>query len=64
MEQHLKNSQNFSNDQDALYECVSKGNLAGLVASIILWISWSTATNKMIFLFGLESPKKLCTGEE
>ena len=60
MEQQLKSVQNCSRDQDALYECVSKGDLAGLVASVILWISRSTATRR-IFLFGFESPKKLWT---
>jgi hypothetical protein len=60
MEQQLKNVQNCSKDQDALFECVSNGDFAGLIASVILWISRSAAT-KRIFLFGFESPKKLWT---
>jgi len=58
VETQLKNVQKCSNDQEALYECVSKGDFSGLIASFILWISRSAAT-KRIFLFGFESPKKL-----
>eukprot|EP00980_Cylindrotheca_fusiformis_P007302 scaffold1525_cov142-Cylindrotheca_fusiformis.AAC.102 len=58
IEQQLKNVQNCSKDEDSLYECVSKGDLAGLVASVVLWISRSAATRR-IFLFGFESPMKL-----
>jgi hypothetical protein len=60
IEQHLKNVQSCSKDEDSLYECVSKGDLAGLVASVVLWISRSAATRR-IFLFGFESPQKLWT---
>ena len=60
LETHLTNVQNCSRDQDTLYECVSQGDLAGLIASVVLWISRSAAT-KRIFLFGFESPKKLWT---
>mmetsp|Transcript_18157 Transcript_18157/g.20960 ORF Transcript_18157/g.20960 Transcript_18157/m.20960 type:complete len:857 (-) Transcript_18157:40-2610(-) len=56
---HLENVQKCS-DQDALFECVSKGDFAGLVASFILWLSRSTAT-KRFFLFGFETPQKLWT---
>lgn len=58
IEQHLKNVQNCSKDEDSLYECVSQGDLAGLVASVVLWISRSAATRR-IFLFGFESTQKL-----
>ena len=60
VEQYLKNVQTCSQDQDALFECVSKGDFAGLLASVVLWFSRSAAT-KRIFLFGFESPKKLWT---
>ena len=60
MEQHLQNVQNCATDQDALYKCVSNGDFAGLIASVVLWISRSAAT-KRVFLFGFESPKKLWT---
>jgi len=60
IEDHLENVQKCSTDQDALFECVSKGDFAGLVASFILWLSRSTAT-KRFFLFGFETPKKLWT---
>jgi hypothetical protein len=58
VEQYLKNVRSCSQDQDALFECVSNGDLAGLMASVILWFSRSAAT-KRIFLFGFESPQRL-----
>jgi hypothetical protein len=58
IEQHLKNVQNCSKDEDSLFECVSQGDLAGLVAPVVLWISRSAATRR-IFLFGFESAQKL-----
>jgi hypothetical protein len=60
IEGHLNNVKNCSKDQDALFECVSNGDMAGLVASVVLWISRSAAT-KRIFLFGFDSPRKLWT---
>jgi hypothetical protein len=60
MERHLKNVQNCSKDQESLFECVENGDFAGLIASVVLWISRSAAT-KRIFLFGFESPKRLWT---
>jgi hypothetical protein len=41
-----------------LFECVSRGDVAGLIASVILWLSRSVATRR-IFLFGFETPLKL-----
>jgi hypothetical protein len=58
IEKQFQNVHRCSADQDALFECVSNGDFAGLVASVVLWISRSAAT-KRIFLFGFESPKKL-----
>jgi hypothetical protein len=52
--------QNCATDHDALFECISKGNFSGLVASFMLWATQS-ASAKRIFLFGFESPKKLWT---
>lgn len=60
IEQQLTNVQACAMDQDSLYECVSNGDFAGLVASVVLWISRSAATERL-FLFGFESPKKLWT---
>jgi hypothetical protein len=60
METQLENVQNCSADKDALFQCVSNGEFAGLFASVILWLSRS-ATTKRIFLFGFESPQKLWT---
>ena len=47
-------------DQEALFRCVSNGDFAGLIASVILWLSRSVATRR-IFLFGFETPQKLWT---
>lgn len=60
MEDHLKNVRNCSEDQEALFECVSRGDFAGLIASVGLWLSRSVATRR-IFLFGFDTPKKLWT---
>lgn len=60
MEDHLQSVQNCSENQEALFECVSRGDFAGLIASVVLWLSRSVAT-KRIFLFGFDSPKKLWT---
>lgn len=60
METQLENVQNCSADQDALFQCVSNGEFAGLFASVILWLSRSALT-KQIFLLGFDSPQKLWT---
>eukprot|EP00934_Nitzschia_sp_Nitz4_P001030 Nitzschia sp. Nitz4//scaffold66_size103028//5229//7606//NITZ4_004486-RA/size103028-snap-gene-0.89-mRNA-1//1//CDS//3329556314//1030//frame0 len=60
IEQQFNNVKNCSKDQDALFECVSNGDMAGLVASVVLWLSRSAAT-KRIFLFGFDTPRKLWT---
>jgi hypothetical protein len=60
MEEHLQSVQNCSENQEALFECVSRGDFAGLIASVLLWMSRSVATRR-IFLFGFETPKKLWT---
>jgi len=60
MERHLKNVQNCSKDKESLFDCVENGDFAGLIASVLLWISRSAATRR-IFLFGFESPKRLWT---
>lgn len=60
IEQHLTNVQACAMDQDSLYDCVSNGDFAGLIASVVLWLSRSAST-KRIFLFGFESSKKLWT---
>jgi hypothetical protein len=60
IEQQFKNVQRCSKDENALYECISQGDFAGLIASVVLWISRSAATRR-IFLFGFESPRKLWT---
>jgi stalled ribosome alternative rescue factor ArfA len=56
MEAQLKNVQDCAKDQEALFQCISNGDYAGLVASVLLWLSRSFATKK-VFLFGFESTK-------
>jgi len=60
MERQLQNVQDCSKDKESLFQCVENGDMAGLVASVLLWVSRSAAT-KRIFLFGFESPQKLWT---
>jgi hypothetical protein len=60
MEVHLQNVQNCGENHEALFECVSRGDFAGLIASVVLWLSRSVTT-KRIFLFGFDTPKKLWT---
>lgn len=60
LEEHLQSVRNCGESQEALYECVSRGDFAGLIASLLLWLSRSVAT-KRIFLFGFDTPKKLWT---
>ena len=54
MEAQMKNVQDCAANQEALFECVSRGDFAGLIASVILWLSRSVATRR-IFLFGFET---------
>ena len=60
MEQQLKNVHDCSKDKESLFQCVENGDMAGLVASVVLWVSRSAAT-KRIFLLGFGSPLKLWT---
>eukprot|EP00531_Pseudo-nitzschia_arenysensis_P001019 CAMPEP_0116127340 /NCGR_PEP_ID=MMETSP0329-20121206/6791_1 /TAXON_ID=697910 /ORGANISM="Pseudo-nitzschia arenysensis, Strain B593" /LENGTH=902 /DNA_ID=CAMNT_0003621439 /DNA_START=36 /DNA_END=2744 /DNA_ORIENTATION=+ len=60
MEQQLKNVHDCSMDKESLLTCVENGDMAGLVASVILWVSRSAAT-KRIFLLGFGSSNKLWT---
>jgi hypothetical protein len=60
LERELASVQQCATDQDALFNCVSNGDFAGLIASVVLWLSRSAST-KRIFLFGFKSPKQLWT---
>lgn len=60
MEREFANVQQCSTDQEALFHCISNGDFAGLVASVILWLSRSASTQR-IFWFGFHSPKQLWT---
>jgi len=60
LEKQMKNVQDCASNKEALFQCVSNGDFAGLVASIIIWLTRSVATRR-IFLFGFETPQKLWT---
>jgi hypothetical protein len=60
MEVQLQSVHSCSENHEALFECVSRGDFAGLIASVVLWLSRSVATRR-IFLFGFDTPKKLWT---
>lgn len=60
LENQLQNVQNCAENKDALFECVSNGDFAGLIASVLLYLSRSVATRRF-FLFGFETPNKLWT---
>jgi len=47
-------------DRDTLFECVSNGNISGLIASIALWLSKSKFTSR-VFLFGFRTRNELWT---
>eukprot|EP00550_Attheya_septentrionalis_P006568 CAMPEP_0198286650 /NCGR_PEP_ID=MMETSP1449-20131203/5675_1 /TAXON_ID=420275 /ORGANISM="Attheya septentrionalis, Strain CCMP2084" /LENGTH=849 /DNA_ID=CAMNT_0043984435 /DNA_START=260 /DNA_END=2809 /DNA_ORIENTATION=+ len=60
VEYHVETVQNCGHDRDALLQCVERGDIAGLIASLILFLSRSVAA-KQFFLFGFDSPGKLWT---
>ena len=60
MNKNVTSVKNCAVDRDALFECVSQGDFAGLIASIIIWGTTNVAT-KRLFLFGFDSPTKLWT---
>jgi len=60
LEKEMKNVADCSENQEALFECISRGDFAGLVASVLLWFSRSVDTRKL-FLLGFDSPHKLWT---
>jgi len=58
VDENVSSVQDCAADRDALFECISRGDMSGLVASVVLWATQSVAT-KPIFLFGFDSPTKL-----
>lgn len=58
VDENVSSVQDCAADRDALFECISRGDMSGLVASVILWATQSVAT-KSIFLFGFDSTTKL-----
>jgi hypothetical protein len=60
LEKQMQNVHDCAADKEALFECVTNGDFAGLVASVIIWLTRSVATRR-IFLFGFETQQKLWT---
>mmetsp|Transcript_31316 Transcript_31316/g.45645 ORF Transcript_31316/g.45645 Transcript_31316/m.45645 type:complete len:875 (+) Transcript_31316:214-2838(+) len=60
VEAQMDHVQDCAADRDALFECVSNGDIAGLYASFLFWITRSVTTKRLL-LFGFDSPKKLWT---
>ena len=60
VETQMESVQQCAMDQEALFECVQRGDFYGLIASFVLWLSRSAAT-KQFFLFGFKSPQVLWT---
>ncbi len=60
LEMQMKNVTDCASDKEALFRCVSNGEFAGLIASVIIWLTRNVATRR-IFLLGFESPQKLWT---
>jgi hypothetical protein len=58
MEAQHQSIQDCAKDEQALFVCISNGDLSGLIASVLLWMSRSFAT-KRVFLFGFESTKQV-----
>jgi hypothetical protein len=59
MVDHLRTLQKCSENQEAMLECVSRGEFTGWTASILLSLSRPSAIAKRIFLFGFDSPTHL-----
>lgn len=60
MNDQLSQVQACAVDRDTLFECVSNGNISGLIASIALWLSKSKFTSR-VFLFGFRTRNELWT---
>lgn len=48
-------------DRDSLFECISNGDISGLLASIVLWMARNNTLTTRFFLFGFDSVQKLWT---
>lgn len=54
---HLENVEACAVDRDSLFECVSRGDFSGLMASFVIWIT--SKTTRQFFLFGFDSVQTL-----
>lgn len=54
---HLENVEACAVDRDSLFECVSRGDFSGLMASFVIWIT--SKTTRRFFLFGFDSVQTL-----
>lgn len=50
---HMENVNACAVDRDSLFECVSRGDFSGLMASFVIWIT--SKTTRQFFLFGFDS---------
>jgi len=53
IQNNLEHVNSCSADRDSLFECVSNGDISGLLASFIIWIT--SKTTRRFFLFGFDS---------
>ena len=60
LEKQMRDVQDCASDKEALFQCVTNGDFAGLVASVTIWLTRSVATRR-IFLFGFDTTQKLWT---
>ena len=60
LEKQMRDVQDCASDKEALFQCVTNGDFAGLVASVTIWLTRSAATSR-IFTFGFETTQKLWT---
>jgi len=61
LKEHVDQVQSCAVDRDSLFECVSNGDIKGLLASLIIWMSTKGKTTRRVFLFGFDSVQKLWT---
>jgi len=54
---HMENVEACAVDRDSLFECVSRGDFSGLMASFVIWIT--SKTTRQFFLFGFDSVQTL-----
>jgi len=60
LQNNIEDVEKCGANRDTLFECVNNGELSGLFATLILWISNKNFTSgRRVFLFGFQSVNKL-----